>query len=142
MLSVNVGTLLQQVAGTNKIISINDEVASDEEIFWVKGEVRLTKTNRCVVAEGDLVATGVLRCSRCLQDFSATFPVKFTEEYFTKGHLMAIAHEANDNDDLEDWFLIDGRNILDFTEALRQYCIMAEPISPKCQPNCNINLIN
>ena len=114
MLTINVGTLLRQAVGTSKVVKIDDKVQSEESFYLLKGECKLTKTNRCIVAEADLVATGTLKCGRCLKEFNTSFPVSFTEEYYTKDHLMAIANEANDEDDLEDWFLIDGRNILDF----------------------------
>ncbi len=35
-----------------------------------------------------------------------------------------------------DAFLIDPHQILDLTEALRQYRVMAEPMQPLCQPDC------
>ena len=141
MLSVNVGTLLQQTNGTVKTVAIDDIVKSDKDSYVTKGNIKLSKTSRCIIAEADLTVIGILKCSRCLKEFSTVFPVCFTEEYYTKDHLLAIAREANSDDDLEDWFLIDGRNILDFSEAIRQYCITAEPISPKCSENCSSDLI-
>lgn len=137
MLSVNVGTLLQQEGGSEKIVTIDDVVESDSDRFSVKGTVRLRKTSRFIVAEANLVATSELTCIRCLNKFTDTFPVEFTDEFYTKGNLIALVREGNKEDDLEDLFTIDGRNILDLSEATRQYVIMAEPLKPICDKNCD-----
>jgi len=137
MLSVNVGTLLQQEGGSEKIVVVDDVVENGNDRFLVKGAVRLRKTNRFIVAEADLVATSKLTCMRCLNKFTATFTVKFTDEFYTKDNLIAMAREGNKEDDLEDFFTIDGRNILDLGESIRQYAIMSEPLKPICNENCD-----
>jgi len=137
MLSVNVGTLLQQESGSKKIVAIDDVVENGNDRFLVKGTVRLCKTNRFIVAEADLVATSELTCMRCLNKFISTFTVKFTDEFYTKDNLIVMAREGNREDDLEDFFTVDGRNILDLSEAIRQYAIMSEPLKPICTENCD-----
>jgi uncharacterized protein len=99
-----------------------------------QGWVRLTRTNRSILVTGKLqLATDVV-CARCLSTFVCPLELDIEEEYFprldiTSGTPLPSPEEPSS-------FTIDEHQILDLTEAARQYAVMAIPMKPLCRPDC------
>ncbi|PKB64984.1 MAG: hypothetical protein BZY80_01330 [SAR202 cluster bacterium Io17-Chloro-G2] len=76
-----------------------------------------------------------LTCSRCLRGFPRSSSLHIEEEF-----LAAVDFSTGRSIDLpsddEPIFIIDEDNVVDLSEALRQYVIADEPMKPLCQAEC------
>lgn len=100
----------------------------------VKGEVKLTRTDRSILMTGILRTDVEVPCSRCLTLFRQPLTMDIEEEYFptidvSSGAAVAVPNEPG-------CFTIDEHHILDLTEAVRQYALTAIPIQTICKPEC------
>ncbi len=133
-MQINVSQQLKSNIGTIRNYethSIIDVEGSEIEII---GYVSLTKTNRGILVRGQFSSQIDMECSRCLCSFG--YPLNFTieEEYFPTldiitGTSLPAPEEIGS-------FTIDDHNILDLSEALRQYAVLAMPIKPLCRRDC------
>jgi uncharacterized protein len=130
------GQLLREPIGTSVRYEIRERRAlpGDETPTELAGSVTLMRTDKGILVSTDLHCTVAGRCSRCLTEI--TYPVRlaFQEEYWPTAD--ASTGEMLPPPDDPDAFLIDPHQILDLTEALRQYRVMSEPMQPLCKPDC------
>jgi len=100
----------------------------------VQGEVWLVRTNRSILAKATLHTEVEVTCSRCLSSFSFPLALHIEEEYFpvvdvVSGSSLSLPEELG-------CFAIDARHILDLTEAINQYALLAIPMKPLCREDC------
>ena len=127
----NAAQLLKEPIGSSRSHQI-DELFGKDGINSIKGEVTLTRTNRGIIAMGKMVADVSMPCSRCLNlaDYQVSFDL--ADEFLPKPDTHGSPSLTEDNDS----FTIDHNNILDMSEAIRQYVLLAIPIKPLCSPDC------
>lgn len=133
-MQINVSQQLKAPVGLIRNYEINDTVEIEGNSNVVQGEVRLVRTDRGILVEGILHTEVGLTCSRCLRSFITTLALKLEEEYFpttdiSSGTPISLPEEPG-------CFTIDEHNILDLTEAIRQYAILAIPMKPLCYKDC------
>ncbi len=135
-MQINVSRLLKEPIGSSRDYEI-DEMLDDIEdnlTIPVKGTVKLTRTNRSVLVNGQFSVSVKTTCARCLEDFICPLEVTIEEEFFP---LMDMVNEFEASSPEEsDSFTIDEHQILDLTEAIRQYTLLAIPMKPLCSDDC------
>jgi uncharacterized protein len=136
-LQINVSGLLKGSIGASRDYEINEVVdyREDNLTIPVNGHVKLVRTNRSILVKGNLNVSVKTTCARCLKDFDCPLEIVIEEEYFPildigSGYPMPAPEES-------DSFTIDEHQILDMTEAIRQYALLAIPMKPLCRNNCN-----
>jgi len=92
------------------------------------------RTDRGILASGTLHSEIEVTCSRCLSLFRYPLKLNFEEECFPttdiiSGAFLPLPEEPGS-------FTIDENHVLDLTEAIRQYALMAIPMKPLCRENC------
>ncbi len=100
----------------------------------VTGSVSLLRTSEGILATAHLQVKVDDRCSRCLKPVSVPLEVDFQEEYLPTvdadtGSRLAVAEDG-------DGFLIDDRQVLDLSEAVRQYRLAVQPMQALCRADC------
>ena len=100
----------------------------------VQGEIGLMRTDRGILARGSLHTEVEISCSRCLSVFNCPLTLDIEEEYFPTTDVMTgvplpLPDEPGS-------FTVDEDNILDLTEAIRQYVLLAIPMKPLCVEDC------
>ena len=127
----NVSQLLKEPIGSSRHHQI-DNIFGKEGINYIKGEVTLTNINRGIIAMGKMVADVSIPCSRCLN--TANFQISFdlSDEFVPMTDTHGYPSLAEDDDS----FAIDYNNILDMSESIRQYVLLAIPAKPLCSPDC------
>jgi uncharacterized protein len=95
----------------------------------------LTRTNRGILVKGTLDTGVEVTCSRCLGSFSHPLTLDIEEEYFpvidvSSGTPLSEPEEPGS-------LTIDGHHVLDLTEAIRQYALLAIPMKPLCREDCS-----
>ena len=128
---INVAQLLKEPVGSTRRYKV-DELIGEEGTTHVQGEVILAHANRSVLVQGTIAAKCKDICTRCLEpaDISVTFDV--ADEYFpTIDIVSGLPLPRN-----PDAFMLDESHVLDLTEALNQYLVMAMPMKVLCRSDC------
>jgi uncharacterized protein len=146
-MQINVSQLLREPIGSIRDYQVNEiaDFSNDDKNCQVQGECSLLRTQRSILVKCTLNTEVELTCSRCLSLFHYPLTLNFEEEYLptvdvVSGAPLPLPEEAG-------IFTIDEHHILDLTEAIRQYNLMAIPMKPLCHddcaglcPNCGHNL--
>ena len=142
---INVSQQLKVSIGSIQKCEVSEIVDVANGKSMVQGEVRLIRTDRGILAKGTLHTEAEVACSRCLSLFSCPLTLNIEEEYFptkdvVSGASLPLPEEPG-------CFTIDEYHVLDLTEAIRQYALLAIPMKPLCRddcaglcPNCGHNL--
>ena len=122
--------------GSTRDYQVNEvaDISGDGKGCLVQGEVRLLRIQRSILAKCTLSTEVELTCSRCLSLFRYPLTLNFEEEYLptidvVSGVPLPPPEEAGA-------FTIDEHHILDLTEAIRQYTLLAIPMKPLCREDC------
>jgi uncharacterized protein len=127
-MQINVAQLLRASIGSVRDYEIKQviDITGDGVNSMVQGKVRLLRTNRSILVKGALETEVELTCSRCLGPFKCPLKMNLEEEYYP----------TIDVPDEPGCFTIDQNHILDLTEAVRQYALLAVPMKPLCREDC------
>lgn len=120
----------------------SDKIETDSLVLTqpIQVKVHLTNTGNSVLVNGSLTTEIELECSRCLKSFKQPITVKLEEEYSP----AALEHHGKGETELtaSDFvYPIEKDNSLDLKEMIRQNLLLALPIRPLCQPDCQGILI-
>jgi uncharacterized protein len=133
-MQLNVSQLLKSSIGSTRNYDLSDTVDITGGGSMVEGKVRLTRTDRGILVKGTLHTEVEVTCSRCLSLFSCPLELNIEEEYFPttdiiNGTSLPLPDEPG-------CFTIDEHHVLDLTEAIRQYALLATPMKPLCDEDC------
>jgi uncharacterized protein len=134
MIQINVAQLLKETVGSTRSYEVDDAVEIADGDRAVKGQVNLIGTNRSILVKGALNTKIEVTCSRCLAEFTYPLSLEIEEEYFPTIDILTGAPVAPPDE--PGAFTIDQNNILDLTEAIRQYTLLSIPMKPLCQEGC------
>lgn len=134
MIQTNVAQLLKAPSGSIRVFQINDLLEDEGKNYPVQGEMTLTRTNRSILIQGTLTVNAEMTCSRCLKLFKNKLTLFIEEEYFPI--IDVITGIRLPEPEEEDSFTIDEHHVLDLTEAIRQYIVIALPMKPVCKEEC------
>jgi uncharacterized protein len=134
VLSFNVAQLEKGLIGSTRDYQVDDRLTVEGHEITVKGSVKLTRTNRSVLVAANLKTAMPLECCRCLNQYECPLEVRFEEEFFPT--LDVSSGLPLDVEDAEESFAVDEHHVLDLTEAIRQYVILAQPMKPLCRTDC------
>ncbi len=136
IIQINVAQLLKAGVGATRTYEVNDVTDITGEGFesLVKGQVTLTRTDRSILVKGTLTTEIELDCGRCLKPFRCPLTLNIEDVYFptldvTTGLPVSLSDEPGA-------FTVDVHHVLDLTEAIQQYTVMAVPMKPLCRDEC------
>ena len=132
----NVGQLLRESTGSTRSFSVDRTFVDGPEPLEVpQGQVRILRTHQGVLVTADIEVEANLTCSRCLRQFPRSSSLHIEEEFLAVVDLHTGRRLDSPSED-EPNFIIDEDNVIDLTEALRQYVIADEPMKPLCRAEC------
>ncbi len=134
MLQINVAQQLKANIGTMRDYVVEEMVDIGGNNSLVQGEIELIRTDRGILAKSTLHMDIELTCSRCLSSFSQPLTLNIEEEYFPT--IDIYTGNALSSSEDTDVFTIDKHNVLDLSEAVRQYMLLGVPMKPLCRPDC------
>lgn len=131
---INVSQLLKSPIGSVRNYEVREVVSIAGGDSMVEGKVMLVRTDRGILAEATLHTEVEVTCSRCLSLFNCPLTLNIEEEYFpitdaASDISLSLPGEPG-------CFTIDEYHVLDLTEAIRQYVLLAIPMKPLCRENC------
>lgn len=136
--SWNVTGLLGDALGAHRTYDIADariDLPDDLELAApLTGQVRLTRTNRGILADARLATALAGECSRCLRPATTPIEIRLDEEYLpsldlTTGKPVTV-------DDEPDALRLTDHHELDLEPSIRDAISLAEPIAPLDRPDC------
>ena len=135
-MQINVAQLLRDPVGTKREYQASEavDVMGDGKGRPAEGKISLLRTNRSILARGKLNTEVELTCSRCLGTFSFPLAIEFEEEYIPTIDVISGVHLTAPEE--PGAFTIDEHHVIDLTEAMRQYTMMALPMKPLCREDC------
>ena len=135
-MQINVSQLLQASVGTTRDYRVNEvvDVTGDGNAYWIEGDIRLLRTHRSILVKGILRTEVELSCGRCLSLFHCPVSLIIEEEYIPTVDVVSGAPLAPPEEAAS--FTIDEHHVLDLTEAIRQYALLAVPMKPLCRKDC------
>jgi uncharacterized protein len=136
-MQINVSQLLKAPIGTIRNYQVNGAIdvgGGGSQDSPVRGKVSLVRTDRGILVRGLLSSEVRITCSRCLNLFSSKLDFELEEEYFPTvdtdtGASLPVPGEPG-------CFVINEQHVLDLTEAIRQYALLAIPMKPLCRQDC------
>jgi uncharacterized protein len=134
----NVSQLLQEPVGATRHYELDDEqldLGDGRRVRLIKGDVRLIRTQKGVLADVAVRGNMQLECGRCLTDVRLPLEFPFSEEYYQTVvvHTGAVLPRPEE----PDVFLIDETHKLDLGDAMREYALLSVPMMPLCHDDCN-----
>lgn len=134
-MQINVAQLLKEPTGSRRTIEIDDILSLDQhEELQVHGKAELLRASKGILVRGAFTTECHLVCSRCLMPFSQAVAFRAEEEFspsveMASGDILPLPEDATA-------FTIDEHHVLDLTELIRQYSLLAAPMKPLCKPDC------
>jgi uncharacterized protein len=126
VLKLNVGFLLNAGAGNQHETTLDVppiRVDDDVDLDYLKGTLRLSRTQEGILVQGLLYAGIEAECMRCLDPVQSAMPIEFEELY---------AYPSLPDSE----FSIVEDGILDLAPLLRAEVIIAEEHGALCSPDC------
>jgi len=144
-MQINVSQQLKASIGSIRNYDVDEAVDIAGSASRVQGKVKLIRTHRSILVKGTLHTESKVTCSRCLSLCSCPLTLNIEEEYFPITDIVSGASPPLPEE--PGCFTIDEHHVLDLTEAIQQYALLAIPIKPLCRedcaglcPNCGHNL--
>ncbi len=131
---INVSQQLKSSIGSIRNYEVSEVISIAGGDSMVEGKVTLVRTDRGILTEAILHTEVKVTCSRCLSLFDYPLTLSIEEEYFpitdvVSGTSLSLPEEPG-------CFTIDEHHVLDLTEAIRQYALLAIPMKPLCGRDC------
>jgi uncharacterized protein len=134
----NVAGLLADAVGSDRQYPVQDvriDLPDDLDLTApIDGTVRLSRTNRGVLADADLTTSLAGECSRCLKELSIPLVLGIREEYLPTIDLASGKPVALDDE--PDALRLTDHHEVDLEPAVVDAIVLAEPIAPLCRPDC------
>jgi uncharacterized protein len=136
-MDMNVSLLLREPIGSTRDYDIDEVIditGEGKNQNRIKGHCNMLRTQRSILVKCNLNTELELSCSRCASNYLQPLKIKFSEEFYPSvdaesGVVLPPPEEASS-------FTIDEQHILDLTEAVRQYFILAVPMKALCKKDC------
>lgn len=137
-LQVSVAQLLKERVGAVRALEIDGtELEMDDgPPAYVRGALRLTRTDRGVWASGPVGYAVEHVCSRCLAPFASWAQAQVDDVFLPSVDLATGAKVRLEEGEDADANSIDERHVLDLSETLRQYRLAAIEMAPVCKEDC------
>ncbi len=135
-MQINVAQLLKEGTGATRSYDIDDAVCSDDnQEYHIQGKVGLTRAAQGILVQGAFTCQSQLMCSRCLNSFAHSSVFNVEEIFYPSIDILSGLPVSLPDEDAGS-FTIDEHHILDMSEMMRQYCLLAIPMKPLCRVDC------
>ena len=134
----NVAGLLADAHGSQRDVTIDSaSVILPDDLRLaapIRGQVRLSRENRGIVARANLDTALAGECARCLRPLTTPVAIVLVDEYLPSLDLTTGRPVASDDE--PDALRLNDHHELDLEPAIRDAISLAEPISPLDRPDC------
>ncbi len=125
-LHINVSQLLKEPTGAVRTYDVAEQITLVGAVHTVRGSVKLFRAGDGLWVTAELESSLPCTCSLCLEEYAQPIELIIDEETLSPG---ALEEEESERLRIDE-------DILDLTEAVRQYLELAAPMKPICRPGC------
>ena len=125
-LHINVSQLLKEPSGAVRTYDVAEQITLADAAHTIRGSVKLFRAGDGLWVTAELESSLPCTCSLCLEEYAQPIALIIDEETQSAG---ALKEEESERLRIDD-------DILDLTEAVRQYLEIAAPMKPICRPGC------
>jgi uncharacterized protein len=119
----------------HEVIGTLDELATElvavPDDLPLGGALLLESVAEGILVSGSIAGTWLLRCARCLTEWSEPFSVEMRELFTGDGH---TARDPDDDLDEDTYTLVDEE--IDLEQPIRDVVGVEMPFAPLCRPDC------
>jgi uncharacterized protein len=137
-LAWNVAGLLGEGGGAVRTFDVADvtiDLPGDLELAApIAGQVRLSRTNRGILAEARLATSLAGECARCLRPLTTPIDIVLEEEYLPS--IDVTTGRPVDTETEPDALRLTDHHEVDLEPSVRDAISLAEPIAPLDRPDC------
>jgi uncharacterized protein len=129
MLRYNVSSLIRADFGSQQHLAIDESPVNLGQNFtadFLRGKLRLTRTDQHILVEGSLYSAVPAECVRCLEPFRQHLQIPIEEQF-------ALAPGSHATDPL---YVVEQEGTIDLTWPMREQIQLSLPIQPICAPDC------
>jgi uncharacterized protein len=132
----NVSGLMMEGTGATRSHEVSGTLHTQERPpERLKGKIDLMRTPAGILVQAHIELIDPESCSRCLEPLEETLRFDFAEEFFAPPELRS-GHTVDEDEIDAEAFMIDEQQMLDLTEAVRQYREASADMQPLCRPDC------
>ena len=134
----NVSQLMREPSGSSRTLEVDERLAPIDggEAQRLEGAVKLLRTDKGIWVSGELDSQVLCACSRCLKEYWQPIYMTIEEESLPLADSETGVVAGLDDDEAGESFGIDQNQMLDLTEAVRQYSALSIPMKPVCDSDC------
>jgi len=125
----NVSHLVKAPIGARDVVHLDQDTVTlgdDLVLHYLRGDVRFTRTENGLLAEGQLETALDADCARCLAFFALPLSLQIDDLTFTLPQVTAK----------DSPYRIMDNGWINATAALREQILLNDPIQPLCRPDC------
>ena len=128
MIRYNVSLLVKAPIGARMTLTVEEgrrPLGSDLTVEYLRGTVRLTRTDRRLLAQGRIQTEMAAECVRCLEPFQLPLEVRFEElfTFFPSNPTDKTYHVGEDG-------------YLNLEPPLQEQVLLTTPMQTLCRPDC------
>jgi uncharacterized protein len=142
----NVAQLLKERVGSTRKFHFDtpdlvlDEDPGEGQVLYAEdlhGDVKVTRLSESLLVQGDIDASVLIECSRCLETFSLPVEARLEEQFLPTIDVEtgAPVRRAEFEED-DQTFDINPNHLMDLTEPVRQALLVALPMKPLHSEDC------
>lgn len=127
-LRLNVGFIIHQTIGYSRDFPFDVPqyyLPPDLQVKDLVGVSRVTRTPQGLLVQTTSDARTITACVRCLTDIEQPLHIDFTELYAFSQRFVT-----------DSGLIVPDDGHIDLTPLIREYMLLAMPISPLCRPDC------
>jgi len=131
MLGLDVHHLLAEPIGTALEFHFEggqQRLADDLVVPFLRGEVKLLRTDYGLFAQGEIATQLQIQCVNCLAPISYPLTIHLADQFAYNPRAL-----AQDQDPV---FPILGKETIDLAPVLREHILLELPLHPLCRPDC------
>ena len=138
----NVSQLLMEPTGSTRRFPLDeplppapDAVGAPDAAGRATGTVRLLRTHHGLLINANIQTHTPADCARCLTPYYRASTLTLEEECYPTTD-PSTGRKMSPPDEAEGVVHIDGRQMLDLSEVIRQYLLADQPLKSLCRPDC------
>ena len=140
MTAFNLAGLLQEPPGSTRDIRLRDHyvtLGSDVELAGpIDADLRLQRTNRGILARGEIRTSLRRTCARCTDPYVEDVRVAVSEEFLPSVDPHTGAPVGVEDGDGPETLRIDEHHEIDLDGVIHDELVLTEPMHPLCRPDC------
>jgi len=139
-MKIDLTELLREVGNEEDVEEVEEASYPEDGLVLskpIKMKLHLLNAGSQVIVTGQAETEVELNCSRCLENFKQSLLVNIKEN-FEKDLPPVKGKKGGEIEIREEDFVspIEKDNTIDISEVIRQNLLLALPIKPLCNPNC------